>query len=70
MDDDIYVYLVDLPPAVPEMVSPCSDGYTIYLNARLAYADRVKAYLHALGHVERNDWEKANVQEIEKDAHK
>ena len=70
MDDDIYVYLVDLPPAVPEMVAPCSDGYTIYLNARLAYTDRVKAYLHALEHVARNDWEKDNVQEIEKDAHK
>lgn len=70
MDDDIYVYLADLPTAVPEMVAPCLGGYTIYLNARLAYSDRVKAYLHALEHVARNDWEKDNVQEIEKDAHK
>ena len=68
--DDIYVYLVDLPVSVPEMVAPCIGGYTIYLNARLAYADRVKAYLHALEHVARNDWEKDNVQVIEKDAHK
>ena len=70
MDDDIYVYLIDLPTNVPEMVAPCSGGYTIYLNSRLAYSDRVKAYLHALEHVARNDWEKDNVQEIEKDAHK
>ena len=70
MDDDIYDYLVDLPTAVPEMVAPCLGGYTIYLNAKLSYQDRIKAYLHALGHVERNDWERDNVQDIEKDAHK
>lgn len=69
MDDDIYVYLVDLPSAVPEMIAPCAGGYTIYLNAKLSYQDRVKAYLHAIGHVARNDWEKDNVQDIEKDAH-
>lgn len=68
--DDIYVYLVDLPSSVPEMIAPCFGGYTIYLNARLSYQDRVRAYLHALEHVERNDWEKNNVQDIEKDAHK
>lgn len=55
MDDDIYVYLVDLPTAVPEMIAPCAGGYTIYLNAKLSYQDRVKAYLHAIGHVARND---------------
>lgn len=70
MVDDIYVYLVDLPLTVPEMVAPCSGGYTIYLNARLAYTDRVKAYLHALEHVARHDWEKEDVQDIELDAHK
>lgn len=68
--DDIYVYLVDLPTAVPEMVTPCLGGYTIYLNARLSCHERVQAYLHAMEHVRRNDWEKDNVQEIEKDAHK
>ncbi len=69
MDDDIYVYLVDLPGSVTEMVAPCCGGFTIYLNARLSYQDRVKAYLHALGHVERNDWKKEDVQQIEKEAH-
>lgn len=67
--DDIYVYLVDLPPSVPEMITPCDCGFTVYLNARLSYQDRVKAYIHALEHVERNDWEKDNVQLIEKEAH-
>ena len=68
MHDSTYVYLVDLP--VDEMVAPCSDGYTIYLNARLSYRGRVKAYLHALEHIERSDWEKTDVQKIEAEAHR
>lgn len=67
--DDIYVYIVDLPDQVNEMVTPCLDGYTIYLNAKLSYQERVDAYLHALRHVENNDWEKDDVQKIEKEAH-
>ena len=67
MTNDIYVYIVDLP--VDEMVAPCPEGYTIYLNARLSYRGRVRAYLHALDHIESNDWEKVNVQQIEKEAH-
>ena len=67
--DDIFVYLVDLPLTVAEMITPCESGFTIYLNARLSYQDRIKAYMHAMRHVERNDWEKDNVQLIEKEAH-
>lgn len=52
------------------MVTPCVDGYTVYLNARLTYTGRVQAYHHAIEHIDRNDWEKANVQEIEKDVHR
>lgn len=68
--DNIYVYLIDLPDRVDEMVTPCADGYTVYLNARLSYARRVQAYHHALRHIERNDWNKSSVQDIENDAHK
>lgn len=67
--NNVYVYIVDLPDRVDEMVAPCFDGYTVYLNARLSYAGRVRAYNHAIRHIERNDWEKDNVQIIEKDAH-
>lgn len=67
--DDIFVYLVDLPPKIAEMIAPCENGFTVYLNSRLSYQDRVKAYMHALKHVERNDWNKDNVQMIEKEAH-
>ena len=51
------------------MVTPCLDGYTIYLNAKLTYKGRVKAYMHALEHVRRNDWDKENVQQIEMEGH-
>ena len=66
---DVYIYIVDLPDRVDEMVTPCIDGYTVYLNARLSYAGRVRAYIHAMRHIERNDFERANVQEIETETH-
>lgn len=67
--DDIFVYIVDLPDGIAEMVAPCFGGFTIYLNARLSYQDRVRAYTHAMEHVERNDFEKEDVQKIEAEAH-
>lgn len=67
--DNVYIYIVDLPDRVDEMVTPCFDGYTVYLNARLTYAGRVRAYHHALRHIERNDWEHEDAQQIEKEAH-
>lgn len=66
---EVYVYIADLPDRVDEMVTPCIDGYTVYLNARLTYAGRVRAYHHAMRHIERNDFERTNVQEIETEAH-
>jgi len=66
---DTFVYLIDMPLNVSEMVTPCEFGFTIYLNAKLSYQDRVKAYLHALDHIERDDWNRDNVQMIETEAH-
>ena len=66
---DVFVYIVDLPDRVEEMVTPCIDGYTVYLNARLTYAGRVRAYHHAMRHIERNDFEGFDIQEIEMEAH-
>lgn len=68
--DDIYVYVVDMPTTAAEMIMPCTGGYTIYLNAKLSQEERVRAYRHALKHVERNDWDKTDVQQIEYEAHK
>lgn len=68
--NDVYVYLVELPNGVSEMTMPCLDGgYTIYIDPRLSHQGRVKAYLHAMQHIEKCDWEKENIQEIEFEAH-
>ena len=70
--NDVYVYLIDMPYKVHEVVSPCLDGnYTVYLNSRLSYQDRVKAYNHALRHIETCDFEcEEDIQTIEARAHR
>lgn len=68
---EINVHLVDFHTTkASEMVCHNEDGSdTILLNARLDYHSQLKAYLHALGHVEHGDFEKCDVQEIERNAH-
>lgn len=67
--DDIYVYTVDLPRHIDEMVTPCVGGYTVYLSSRLDEAQRLKAYKHALHHIENDDFSRTDVQQIEAEAH-
>lgn len=69
MDDDIFVYITDLPEGVHEAVTPCADGYTVYLDSGLWKSDRIKAYEHALRHIKNLDFEKCDVQEIEGRTH-
>lgn len=45
------------------------DSYTILINAKLSARGRIDAYNHALKHIENEDFEKNNVQEIESNAH-
>lgn len=67
--EDIYVYEVDLPRGINEMVSPAADNsYTIYIDRRLSDDGKMKAYRHALRHC-MGDFEKSDVQEIEDNAH-
>lgn len=66
--DKVYVYLIDLPTKVHEMVTPCADGYTIYINARLSQLGRVEAYDHAMWHIINRDFEKGDVQMVEASA--
>lgn len=68
----VYVYLRDDMP-VNEMIAPCADGYTVYINAKLDREHQVKAYEHALSHIENGDFDINNiddVQQIEARAHK
>lgn len=67
---DVFTYIVDMPTELREMVTPCLDGYTIYINAKLDSDKQREAYDHALRHIMSCDWEKCDVQSIEADAHK
>ena len=70
MTDNIYTYTIPLPNGVNEVVTPCIGGYTVYINENLTYEDRIKAFQHALYHIEHNDFDKTDVQSIESDAHR
>lgn len=70
MTDDIFVYMVDLPGGINEMVAPCMMGYTIYINDKLSPEGRRRAYKHALCHISNHDFEKSDVDSIEAEAHK
>ena len=67
--DDIYVYFVHLPRHIREMVAPCLSGYTVYIDKDLTHEQQQSAYLHALRHIKRKDFEKSDVQVIESEAH-
>lgn len=67
---EVFVYLVELPPGINEMVTPCADGWTIYIDIDLTEPEREKAFKHAMGHIENGDFEQDDVQAIEAIAHK
>lgn len=67
--DDVFVYFVKLPDGIDEVVLPCFGGYTVYIDPSLSYHQRIEAYNHAMHHINNNDFEKADVQQIEVEAH-
>lgn len=70
MDDNVYVYMVDLPNGIHEMVTPCPDGYTVYLDSSDCHEDRLRHYAHALCHIDGNDHKEGDVQVIESKLHR
>lgn len=70
MTDDIYTYFVPLPDGINEIVLPCFGGYTVYIDARLSREKQLRSYQHALSHIINHDFEKADVQQIETEAHR
>lgn len=67
----INVKIIDMDTGIQEQVVKNHDGsYTVFINARYATESQKKAYLHAIGHIEDGDFEKENVQEIEREAHR
>lgn len=66
----INVQLLNMDTKIPDhLVKNADDSYTIFLNARLSQESRVKSYYHALRHIQEQDFEKQNVQDIEIQAH-
>lgn len=51
------------------MVSPCCDGYTIWIDSSLDEIHRMRAYQHALEHIRRRDFERDSATAIEAEAH-
>lgn len=71
MTPDINVAVIDFK-GIPgkELVTENEDGsYTILINARLSYEGQLKAYEHAMKHINSNDFQKEDVQKIEAVAH-
>lgn len=53
----VYVYCRPLPGYCREMVAPNEDGsYTIIINEALSDEQKVEAYYHAVGHIDRDDF--------------
>lgn len=66
--NDIFIYLIDMP--VNEVICPCGPfSYNVYINSRLSYNGQLEAFKHALKHIQNNDFEKFDVQEIERVCH-
>ena len=67
---NVYHYVVPLPEGVNEAILSSFDGYTIYTADRLDDDSRRKAYLHAIRHIENDDFAGIfDVNTIEKAAH-
>lgn len=70
MTHAINVCLIDFPCRGEEIVIPNEDNsYTIIINSRLSQEKQLLAYQHAMKHIENDDFEKADVQEIEAKSH-
>lgn len=68
--EDINVQLLNMDTKIPEhLVKNEDDSYTIFLNAKLTHENQLKSYYHALKHIEKDDFCKENVQEIETKTH-
>lgn len=66
----IFTYIIDLPDGINEAVMACAEGYTVYIDESLDAMGRKKAFLHAMKHIDKNDFFRSDVQSIEAEAHR
>lgn len=71
MTKDVNVVVMDFPNTkTKELVMENEDGtYTIFINSRLSYDGQLEAYKHAMKHINEDDFQKTDVQNIEAEAH-
>ena len=68
--NDISVVLMDVDTMVGESIFKNADGsYTVLLNSRWSAEEQRRCFNHAISHIRHNDWEKDDVQQIEKERH-
>lgn len=67
--DDVFIYRRPLPIGVNEVVFPCADGWTVWIADRLDLPGMRRAYRHAVEHIKNDDWNKTDVNEIERSRH-
>lgn len=67
---DVNTYLINMDVLVSEqVVKNKDDSYSIFINAKLSYERQIKAYWHAMKHIKNGDFEKSDVDKIEKNTH-
>lgn len=55
--DDVNVQVLDFGNSIPATVTINEDGsFSIFLNARLSYEQRMQAYLHEMRHIQKDDF--------------
>ena len=69
MTEDVFVRCIKMPQKVKGFTLPGEDGYSVYINEALDRAGRIRAYRHELEHINNQDYEKSDVQMIERDVH-
>lgn len=68
---DVYVYRIELPGNIHEMVVPDSedDGWTVYIDKNLSDQKYRESFDHAMEHILGRHFELHDVQDIEYKAH-
>lgn len=66
---DVTIRYIDLPGSVKSFVREKDGDYTIVLNSRLSREAQKAACKHEMEHLDNEDFQKADVQQIEKTAH-
>ena len=67
LTEDIGVYFLNMDTAVHEEVHLNTDGsFSIFINVRISHEQQMRAYHHAIKHIMENDFNKENVDDIEK----